>query len=72
MAKKFYAVNKHSGERWKKNDNIEGRQYLVLYDSGYAAVVREYFDTYITPLDPGIWTVVVKESILGRGVSWDE
>ncbi len=67
MSKKFYAVNRETGERWKPNNKLGGpydsvRQYLVLYDSGYCAVVTEEFYTSVTPLDPKVWKVIVKEN----------
>lgn len=58
MSKKFYAVNKQTGERWKPQR--EQKQYLVMYDSGYLAVVTVDFYTYIEPLDTEEWDVVLK------------
>lgn len=72
MSKKFYAVNRRTGERWKPDPSVDGRQFLMLYDSGYAASVLENFYTYVTPLNPNEWEVVIKESILRRGDSFDE
>ena len=34
------------------------RQYLVMYDSGYLAVVTEDFYVYIEPLDPAKWKII--------------
>lgn len=58
MAKKFYAVNRKTGEKWKRP--VGQREYLVMYDSGYLAVVSEgdYYMS-ITPLDPKIWEKVM-------------
>lgn len=62
MSKKFYAVNVETGERWKPNKTYE-RQFLVMYDSGYLAVVTQGFFTYIEPLDRRVWKKIerVKE-----------
>ncbi len=64
MSKKFHAVHRKTGERWKPSGN--DNQFLVLYDSGYAAVVTEQFYTFITPLDPRVWKVVVNDSLCAR------
>lgn len=56
MSKKFYAVDRITGERWKPT----GTQYLVMYDSGYLAVVTQDFYTYIAPLDTKKWKIVNK------------
>lgn len=49
MTKKFYAVNKQTGARWKPQQNQ--KQYLVMYDSGFLAVVTEGFYIHIEPLN---------------------
>lgn len=59
MSKKFYAVNRETGERWKPSGSYE-KEFLVMYDSGYLAVVTVSFYTYISPLDTKLWQVVVK------------
>lgn len=59
MSKVFYAINRESGELWKP-DTKEKHQYLMLYDSGYAAVVTEDFYTHVIPLDAKHWRVVFK------------
>ena len=59
MSKKFYAVNREDGERWKPDKRIR-KNFLVMYDSGYLAEVSQDWDTYITPLDPRVWETVVK------------
>ena len=62
MSKKFWAVSRTTGEKWKPNRNdVSVRQYLVMYDSGYLAVVSEDFYTYITPLDAKEWEVKTRE-----------
>jgi len=56
MSKKFYAVNRETGERWKPKSDPDYNSYLVMYDSGYLAVVEDSgWRTYITPLNPKIW-----------------
>ncbi len=57
MKKKFYAVHRETGQKWKKT-KADVIQYLVMYDSGYLAVVTEDFYTYIEPLDPTFWKTV--------------
>lgn len=66
MSRKFYVVNRESGKRWtpdpyKTAHNIN--QYLVMYDTGYCAVVEVDYNTYIKPLDPEKWEVVTKRNI---------
>lgn len=61
MSKKFYAVHRETGERWKPS-RFHDKQYLVMYDSGYLAVVTDDFYTHIEPLDPKTWKSVVKNS----------
>ena len=58
MSRKFYAVNRETGERWKPRQ--EKDEYLVMYDSGYLAVV-DASDYYLglSTLDPKIWEVVM-------------
>jgi len=63
MSKKFYAVNRATGERWKPSTSF-GRKhgergfyhFLVMYDSGLLAEV-EMDSTYqrITSLDTSVW-----------------
>lgn len=73
MSKKFYAVHRETGERWKPHTAIQtthgGRQkpFLVMFDSGYAGVIsKDGFYTYLDKLDPKVWKVVVKENILNN------
>ena len=77
MSKKFYAVNRETGEEWKgkkprKSDFGNGdsaKEYLMMYDSGYLAVVSEPdggWHTYITPLDPKIWKTVINKNMGGK------
>lgn len=61
MSKVFYAVNRETGERWKPEPNKQ--QFLMMFDTGYLAVVEEDFYTYITKLDNKIWQTVVKNNI---------
>jgi len=63
MSKKFYAVNRKTGEIWKpikKYTSFGFKQYLVMYDSGYCAVVTHDFYIDIEPLDLKIWKVFMK------------
>lgn len=57
MSKKFYAVNRETGERWKPTRKS---QFLVMYDSGYLAVVTDYgWDgASFQALDTKVWRVV--------------
>ena len=57
MSKKFHAVNRKTGERWKPDKRF-GRNFLVMFDSGYLGEVVQDFYTTITPLDPKFWKVV--------------
>lgn len=67
MSKKFYAVNRETGEKWKPNKSLKEKQYLMMYDSGYLAVVVEYLMSIgIYPLDPKIWQTVIKENLKGN------
>jgi len=63
MSRKFYAINRETGERWRPDPNAK-KQFLVMYDSGYLAEVefipRNGYN--ITPLDPKIWEKVVREA----------
>ena len=58
MSRVFYAVNRETGERWLPNPHEE-KQYLVMYDSGYLAVVTfvPWENNYLAPLDPKIWRI---------------
>lgn len=61
MSKKFYAVNRATGGRWKPCKKKSGvRQFLMMYDTGRVAVVTQDFYTYIDPLDYSVWKVVNK------------
>lgn len=66
MSKKFYAENRETGERWQPRKDTN--EYLVMYDSGYLAVVRDNgWDGHsITPLDKRSWKKVVKDNILSN------
>lgn len=56
MSKKFHAENRETGARWVPDKRY--KEYLVMYDSGYLAVVSEDYYTCIKPLDPSRWKVV--------------
>ena len=69
MSKKFYAVNRKTGERWKpkKLNGTSKKPFLVLLDSGYAGVIHsDGFYTYFDTLDPSIWRVVVKPNAVTK------
>lgn len=57
MSRKFHAEHRETGERWKSESST--RQYLVMYDSGFLAVVTEDYYTYINPLDNNVWRKVI-------------
>lgn len=61
MSRKFFAVDRVTGERWTP-DPRQTKQYLVMYDSGYLAVVTEYRyeGSSIQPLDPKKWRKVLQ------------
>jgi hypothetical protein len=61
MSKKFYAVNRETKERWVPVNTNDTKQYLVMYDSGYLAVVTEieWAGNSVKPLDTKIWVKVV-------------
>ncbi len=56
MSKKFWAENRVTGARWKPEKGK--KQYSMMYDSGYLAVVTEDFYQYVAPLDAKEWRVV--------------
>lgn len=58
MSRKFYAVNRETGEKWSSKKDC--KEYLVMYDSGYLAVVTEDFYTHVSPLDPKVWKKVLQ------------
>lgn len=61
MSKKFHAVNRKTGERWRPEKGK--KQYLVMYDSGYLAKVTQDFYTYIEPLDTKEWRFEINQDI---------
>lgn len=60
MSRKFYAVNRETGERWKPSEGSQyDKEYLVMYDSGYLAVVEEgFYSQGITPLCHKTWKII--------------
>ncbi len=55
MAKKFWAEDRETGKRWKGTE----KEYLVMYDSGFLAVVWDAgWECSITPLDTKKWKLV--------------
>ncbi len=59
MGKIFKLVKRDTKEPFKPDKRYK-RHYVVLYDSGYAAIVVEDFYTTITPADPKEWEIVYK------------
>ena len=57
MSKKFHAIHRETGERWAPEKDT--KEYLVMYDSGYLAVVNEDFYTTVRPLNPKWWKIVL-------------
>jgi len=64
MSKKFYAVHRETGERWKPcKDSSTEHEYIVMYDTGYFAVVKDYGWDGLTiqALDTKVWKVIWKD-----------
>lgn len=61
MSRKFFAVHRETGERWTPDPRYS-KQYLVMYDSGYLAVVTQhrYEGATINPLDVKTWRKVLQ------------
>ena len=59
MSKKFYAVHRETGEKWKPAQKLH---FPVMYDTGYFAECKYYsYAGYsITPLDMSVWKIVWK------------
>ena len=62
MSKKFYAINKETGERFVSNKH----HYLIMYDSGYCGVVetQDGYYTSVSPLDTRVWRVMYKANFV--------
>lgn len=60
MSRKFHAEDRETGKRWEPSGP---HQFLVMYDSGYLAVVEMDYECYIHPLDPKKWKTVVHENM---------
>ena len=58
MSKKFWAINRQTGDRRKP---VRG-EYLVMYDSGYLAVVgdSDWEGQFVAHLNPKEWECVHK------------
>lgn len=65
MSKKFFAVHRETGEKWRPS---EKGQYLIMYDTGLLGVVSPYSPglNSIIPLDNTVWRTKVKETILPK------
>lgn len=61
MSKQFYVISRETKEKWKPSKTQKVKQYLVMYDSGYVAVVTEDLYTTIAPLNPQEWMVLHKD-----------
>lgn len=68
MSRKFYAINRETGQRWV-GDEAERwggsfDEFLVMYDSGYLAVVTDfgYDGIGIEPLDVKKWKKVIRNT----------
>lgn len=61
MSRKFFAVHRETGVRWTPDPRYT-KQYLVMYDSGYLAVVTEqrFSGTTIEPLNTKTWRKVLQ------------
>ncbi|MCP4528552.1 MAG: hypothetical protein GY833_21955 [Aestuariibacter sp.] len=73
MSTKFYAVRRDNGERWtpvKKKYGSDCKQYLMMWDSGYLAVVTETkgYDASVSidPLCTKTWKTVIPKPIEQR------
>ena len=60
MSKKFHAEDRETGKRWEP---LCQNQFLVMYDSGYLAIVDLDYGCSIRPLDPKRWKTVFHESM---------
>lgn len=59
MAKRFWAESRITGKKWEPDKSKTYPQFLMMYDSGYLAVVTEgYYNTLVEPLNPTLWKVV--------------
>ena len=59
MSRLFWAEHRETGERWKPTNPSYDKEYLVMYDSGYLAVVLDDgWSTFINPLDSKAWKKV--------------
>lgn len=68
MSKCWKVVNTRTGEQWVPDSSIKQKQFLMLFDSGFPAVVTDHgWDGYhVLALDPKQWKVVWKASYLHR------
>ena len=74
MSRLFYAVNRETGERWKPSSKIDRyyggprKQYLMMYDSGYFAVVSDYgyAGRSISDLCTKTWKIVFNDSMTNK------
>ena len=58
MSRLFWAEHRVTGERWQPSNPNYDKEYLVMYDSGYLAVVLDDgWTTFIKPLDNKVWKI---------------
>lgn len=54
----FRAIHRQTGASWQPENNDTQKQWLMLYDSGYLAVVTEsHWHCFVEPLDPKAWKI---------------
>lgn len=71
MSQKFYAVDRETGEKWVGHKDQYTHEYLVMYDTGYLAVVNDVaYETTISTLDPKKWRIVVKKNFIKKILEW--
>ena len=65
MSKHFTAINRKTGKQWKSTNG----SFLVMYDSGYLAEVKNsswYSVPVIVPLDIKEWKTVLRKPMQGK------
>lgn len=65
MSKHFTAINRKTGKQWKSQNG----SFLVMYDSGYLAEVKNsswYSVPLIVPLDIEEWKMVLRKPMQAK------
>ena len=65
MSKHFTAINRKTGKQWKSQNG----SFLVMYDSGYLAEVKNsswYSVPLIVPLDIKEWKMVLRKPMQAK------